>query len=220
MEPFRVEEALQDPDWVLAMQEELNNFKRNEVWSLVPRPKQNVVGTKWVFHNKQDEHEVVTRNKARLVAKGYAQVAGLDFEETFAPVARLESIRILLAYVAHHSFRLFQMNVKSAFFNGPIKEEVYVEQPPGFEDDRYPDHVFKLSKALYGLKQSPRALYECLRDLLIANAFKVGKVDPTLFTKTCNGDLFVCKIYVDDIIFGSTNQKSCEEFSRVMTQKI
>jgi hypothetical protein len=129
IEPFRVEEALQDPDWVLAMQEELNNFKRNEVWSLVPRPKQNVMGTKWVFRNKQDEHRVVTRNKARLVAKGYAQVTGLDFEETFAHVARLESIHILLAYAAHHSFRLFQMDVKSAFLNGPIKEEVYVEQP-------------------------------------------------------------------------------------------
>jgi hypothetical protein len=198
---------------VLAMQEELNNFKRNKVWSLVPRPKQNVVGTKWVFRNKQDEHRVVTRNKARLVAKGYAQVAGLDFGETFASVARLESIRILLAYAAHHSFRLFQMDVKSAFLNGPIKEEVYVEQPTGFEDDRYHDHVYKLSKALYGLKQAPRAWYECLRDFLITNAFKVGKADPTLFTKTCDGDLFVCQIYVDDIIFGSTNQKSCEEFS-------
>jgi hypothetical protein len=219
IEPFRVEEALQDSDWVMAMQEELNNFKRNEVWSLVPRPKQNIVGTKWVFRNKQDEHKVVTRNKARLVAKGYALVAGLDFEETFAPMARLKSIRILLAYVAHHSFRLFQMDVKSAFLNGPIKEEVYVEQPPGFEDDKYPDHVYKLSKALYGLKQAPRAWYECLRDFLIANAFKVGKADPTLFTKTCDGDLFVCQIYVDDVIFGSTNQKSCEEFSRVMMLK-
>jgi hypothetical protein len=214
IDPFRVEEALQVQDWVLAMQEELNNFTRNEVWSLVPRPKQNIVGTKWVFRNKQDKHGVVTRNKARLVAKGYAQVVGLDFEETFPPVARLESIQILLAYVAHHSFRLFQMDVKSAFLNGPIKEE-----PPGFEDDRYPDHVYKLSKALYGLKQAPRAWYECLRDFLIANAFKVGKADPTLFTKTCDGDLFVCQIYVDDIIFGSTNQKYCEEFSRVMTQK-
>jgi hypothetical protein len=192
---------------VLAMQEELNNFKSNEVWSLVPRPKQNVVGT------KQDEHGVVTRNKARLVAKGYAQVIGLDFEETFAPVARLESIRILLAYAAH------QMDVKSAFLNGPIKEEVYVEQPPGFGDDKYPDHVYKLSKALYGLKQALRAWYECLRAFLISNAFKVGKVDPTLFIKTCNGDLFVCQIYVDDIIFGSTIQNSCEEFSRVMMQK-
>jgi hypothetical protein len=120
---------------------------------------------------------------------------------------------------AHHSFKLFQMDVKSAFLNGPIKEEVYVEQPPGFEDDRYPDHVNTLSKALYGLKQAPRAWYECLRDFLISNAFKVGKADPTLFTKTCNGDLFVCQIYVDGIIFGSTNQKSCEEFSRVMMQK-
>jgi hypothetical protein len=100
------------------MQEELNNFKQNEVWTLVPRPTQNVVGTKWVFHNKQDKHGVVTRNKARLVAKGYAQVAGLDFEETFALVARLESIRILLAYAAHHSFRLFQMDVKSASSTG------------------------------------------------------------------------------------------------------
>jgi hypothetical protein len=196
------------------MQEELNNFKRNEVLSLVPRSKQNVVGTKWVFRNKQDEHGVMTRNKARLVAKGYAQVAGLDFEEPFAPVARLESIRILLAYVAHHSFKLFQMDVKSAFLNGPIKEEVYVEQPPGFEDDRYPDHVYRLSKALYGLKQAPRAWYECLRDFLISNAIKVGKADPTLFTKTYNGDLFVCQIYVDDIIFGSTNQKSYEELAR------
>jgi hypothetical protein len=172
-----------------------------------------------VFRNKQDEHGVVTRNTARLMAKGYAQVAGLDFKETFAPVAKLESIRILLAYASHHSFRLFQMDVKSAFLNGPIKEEVYVEQPPGFEDDRYPDHVYKLSKALYGLKQAPRACYECLRDFIISNAFKVGKADPTLFTKTCNDDLFVCQIYVDDIIFGSTNQKSCEEFSRGMMQK-
>jgi hypothetical protein len=177
------------------------------------------VGTKWVFHNKQDEHSVVTRNKARLMTKGYAQVACLDFEETFAPVARLESIQILLAYATHRSFKLFQMDVKSAFLNGPIKEEVYVEQPPGFEDDRYHDHFYKLSKALYGVKQAPRAWYECLRDFLISNAFKVGKVGPTLFTKTCNGDLFVCQIYVDDIIFGSTNQKSCEEFSRVMMQK-
>jgi hypothetical protein len=114
---------------VLAMQDELSNFHRIEVWSLVPRLKQNVVGTKWVFHNKQDEHGVVTRNKVRLMEKGYAQVTGLDFEETFAPIPRLESIHIILAYAAHHSFKLFQMDVKSAFLNGPIKEEVYVEQP-------------------------------------------------------------------------------------------
>jgi hypothetical protein len=129
IEPFRVGEALQDPYWVLAMQKELDNFKRNEVWSLLPCPKQNIVGTKWMFHNKQDEHEVVTRNKAQLVAKGYAQVIGLDFEYTFAHVARLESIHILFVYAAHNSYKLFQMDMKSAFLSGPIKEEVYVEQP-------------------------------------------------------------------------------------------
>jgi hypothetical protein len=201
------------------MQEELNNFMRNEVWHLVPRPNQNIVGTKWVFRNKQDEHGVVTRNKARLVAKGYSQVEGLDFDETYASVARLESIRILLAYATYHGFKLYQMDVKSAFLNGPIKEEVYVEQPPGFEDNEYPNHVYKLSKAFYGLKQAPRAWYECLWDFLITNGFKSGKADPTLFTKTIAKDLFVCQIYVDNIIFGSTNKSTCEEFSRIMIQK-
>jgi hypothetical protein len=204
---------------VLAMQEELNNFMRNEVWHLVPHPNQNVVGTKWVFRNKQDEHGVVTRNKARLVAKGYSQVEGLDFGETYALVSRLESIRILLAYATYHVFKLYQMDVKSAFLNGPIKEEVYVEQPPGFEDSEYPNHVYKLSKALYGFKQAPRAWYECLRDFLITNGFKVGKADHTLFTKTIADDLFVCQIYIDDILFGSTNKSTCEEFSRIMIQK-
>jgi hypothetical protein len=218
IEPYKVEGALRDSDWVLAMQEELNNFTRNEVWHLVPCPNQNIVGTKWVFRNKQDEHGVVTRNKARLVAKGYSQVEGLDFGETYAPVARLESIRILLAYATYHSFKLYQMDVKSAFLNGPIKEEVYVEQPPGFEDSEYPNHVYRLSKALYGLKQAPRAWYECLRDFLTTNGFKVGKADPTLFTKTIANDLFVCQIYIDDIIFGSTNKSTCEEFSRIMIQ--
>jgi hypothetical protein len=170
------------------------------------------------LRNKHDEHGVVTRNKARLVAKGYSQVEGLDLDETYAPVARLESIRILLSYATYHGFKLYQMDV-SAFLNGPIKEEVYVEQPSGFEDSEYPSHVYKLSKALYGLKQAQRAWYECLRDFLITNGFKVGKVDPTLFTKTIAKDLFICQIYVDDIIFWSTNKSSCEEFSRIMIQK-
>jgi hypothetical protein len=166
LEPLRVEEALDDADWVMAMQEELNNFTRNEVWSLVECPKQNVIGTKWVFRNKQDENGVVTKNKARLVAKGYTQVEGLDFGETYAPVISLEAIRILLAFATHHNFKLHQMDVKSAFLNGPISEEVYVEQPPGFEDPQFPNHIFKLHKALYGLKQAPRAWYECLKEFL------------------------------------------------------
>nr|AAK70631.1 Putative copia-type pol polyprotein [Oryza sativa Japonica Group]AAM47283.1 Putative copia-type pol polyprotein [Oryza sativa Japonica Group] len=219
LEPTTVEDALVYPDWVMAMQEELNNFTRNQVWTLVERPKQNVIGTKWIFRNKQDEYGVVVRNKARLVAQGFTQVEGLDFGETFAPVARFESIRILLAYAAHHDFRLFQMDVKSAFLNGPISELVYVEQPPGFEDLKLPNHVYELHKALYGLKQAPRAWYECLRDFLLKNGFEIGKADTTLFTKKFKSDLFICQIYVDDIIFGSTNASFCEEFSSIMTKR-
>jgi hypothetical protein len=141
----------------MAMQEKLNNFERNQVWTLVERPKTNVIGTKWVFRNKQDENGVVTRNKARLVAQGFTQVEGLDFKETYAPMARLEAIQILLAFAAHHDFKLYQMDVKSAFLNGPIQELVYVEQPPGFEYPKFPNHVYKLQKELYGLKQAPRA---------------------------------------------------------------
>jgi hypothetical protein len=138
----------------------LKNFKRNKVWSLVERTKKNVISTKWVFRNKQDEHGVVTRNKTRLVGKGYSQVEGFNFDKTFAPVARLESIRMLLSYATHHGFKLYQMDIKSAFFNGPIKKEVYVEQPPIFESKEYPNHVYKLYKAFYRLKQAPRAWYE------------------------------------------------------------
>jgi hypothetical protein len=183
------------------------------------RPKQNVIGTKWIFHNKQDEHGVVTRNKARLVTKGYSQVKCLDYDETFAPIARLESIHILLVYVTHHDLKLYQMNVKSAFFNGPIKEEVYVKQPPGFESEEYHNHVYKLHKVLYGLKQAPRALYEWLRDFLIDNGFRIDKMDSTLFTRRMGKDLFVCQIYIDDIIFGSTNKSFCDEFSKIMTDR-
>jgi hypothetical protein len=171
------------------------------------KTKSNVIGTKWVFRNKQDEFGVVTKNKARLVGKGYTQVEGLDFGETYAPVARLESIRILLGYATHHDFKLHQMNVKSAFLNGPLQEEVYVDQPLGFEDPNFPNHVYKLHKALYGLKQAPRVWYECLQDFLLKNGFEIGKADSALFIQINGNDIFVCQIYVDDIIFGSTNDK-------------
>jgi hypothetical protein len=187
---------------------------------LVKRPSDhNVIGTKWVFRNKQDENGIIVRNKARLVAQGYSQVEGLDFDETFAPVARLEAIRILLAYATSHNIKLYQMDVKSAFLNGKINELVYVEQPPGFKNSKKPNHVYKLSKALYGLKQAPRAWYERLQDFLVSKGFKVGKVDTILFTKKIRDDLFICQIYVDDIIFGSTNQEFYEEFDDMMSRE-
>ncbi|KAK1650302.1 hypothetical protein QYE76_068107 [Lolium multiflorum] len=218
-----VHEALVDPDWVIAMQEELECFTRNEVWSLVERPKDhriNVIGTKWVFKNKQDEDGIVIRNKARLVAQGFAQIEGMDFEDTFAPVARLEAIRLLLAFASFHNFKLYQMDVKSAFLNGPLKETAYVAQPPGFEDPCRPNHVYLLHKALYGLKQAPRAWYEFLRDFLLQDGFCMGTVDSTLFTKRVKGGgLFICQIYVDDIIFGGTNPNHNKAFEQLMTRK-
>ena len=175
---------MRDLDWVNTLHEELNNFTRNQVWDLVERPKNyNVIGTKWVFRNKQNEDGMVVRNKERLVAQGFTQVEGLDFCETFAPVARLESIRILLAYAWSHNIKLHQMDMKSAFLNGKNSDLVFVKQPPSFEDPKKPNHVYKLYKALYGLKQAPRAWYERLRDFLISKGFKIGKVDTTLFTK-------------------------------------
>ncbi|KAK2415764.1 putative mitochondrial protein [Trifolium repens] len=172
IEPKNVDEALTDDEWIVAMQDELNQFQRNDVWDLVPRPAhKNIIGTKWVFRNKLNEQGEVVRNKARLVAQGYSQQEGIDFTETFAPVARLEAIRLLLSYAVNNGITLYQMDVKSAFLNGVISEEVYVKQPPGFEDLKNPDYVFKLKKSLYGLKQAPRAWYERLSNFLLENGF-------------------------------------------------
>jgi hypothetical protein len=222
VEPKKVFEVLEDPDWLESMHEELHNFERNKVWTLVESPTHknvNVIGTKWIFKIKQDANGVVIHNKARLVAQGYSQKEGIDYGETFAPVARLESIRMLLAYAAHHDFILHQMDVKSAFLNGPLKELVYVKQPPGFEDPNFPNHVYKLDKALYGLKQAPRAWYEHLSELLHDRGFDVGLIDPTLFTKVVDGKLFICQLYVDDIIFGSVNNDFNVEFAKLMTDE-
>ncbi|GJW84278.1 retrovirus-related pol polyprotein from transposon TNT 1-94 [Tanacetum coccineum] len=181
IEPKNVNEALGDKSWIVAMQEELNQFVANDVWELVPQPRSmTIIGTKWVLRNKLDENGIVSRNKTRLVAQGYNQQEGIDYDETYAPVARLESIRILLAYACALDFILFQMDVKSAFLNGFINEEVYVAQPPGFIDFEKLDHVYKLKKALYGLKQAPKAWYDRLKAFLIKHEYKMGMVDNTL----------------------------------------
>ena len=160
------------------MHEELNQFKRNEVWDLVPKPTSHKsIGTKYVFWNKLDESGIIVRNKARLVAKGYNQEEGIDYDETYAPGSRLEAIRLLLAFACIMDFRLFQMDVKSAFLNGLIEEKVYMDQPPGFMDYKYPNHVYRLKKALYDLKQAPRSWYDRLSRFLIEQSFIRGQVE-------------------------------------------
>ena len=188
------------------MHEELHQFVRNDVWELVLRPNGvNVIGTKWIFKNKSDEHGTVVRNKSRLVAQGYTQVEGIDFDETFALVARLESIRILLAIASHLNFKLYQMDVKSAFLNGMLQEEVYVEHLKGFVDSHRLDDVYKLKRALYGLKQAPKAWYDRLTAYLIEHGFKRRFADTTLSIRKDKNYFVVAQIYVDDIIFGATN---------------
>ncbi|KAI3771062.1 hypothetical protein L6452_02215 [Arctium lappa] len=220
LEPKKPTKALKDLDWINAMQDELNEFKRNKVWRLIPRPKdKSIVGTKWVFRNKKDEAGIIIRNKARLVAKGYNQQEGIDYDETYAPVARIEAIRIFLAYAAHKNIKVYQMDVKSAFLNGILHEEVYVSQPEGFVDPKFPDHVYVLDKALYGLKQAPRAWYETLSVYLTESGFRKGTIDTTLFLKKKGKDLILVQIYVDDIIFGSTSQELCLEFENIMKKR-
>ncbi|GKD04999.1 putative ribonuclease H-like domain-containing protein [Tanacetum coccineum] len=219
-EPKRVSKALSDPAWVEAMQEELLQFKLQNVWVLVDLPKgHRAIGTKWVYRNKKDERGIVIRNKARLVAQGHTQEEGIDYDEVFAPVARIEAIRIFLAYASYMGFTVYQMDVKSAFLYGQIEEEVYVCQPPGFEDPDHPDKVYKVVKALYGLHQAPRAWYDTLATYLLSNGFQRGQIDQTLFIKSQKGHILLVQIYVDDIIFGSTKKELCDEFEKLMKDK-
>jgi hypothetical protein len=212
-EPQDVGHALSDSSWVNAMHEELENFERNQVLTLVEPPKDvNVMGTKWVLKNKQGEDDEIVRNKARLIAQVFSQVEGLNFGEIFAPVPHLEAIRILLAFVASKGFKLYQMDVKSAFLNGVIHDEVYVRQPPGFENPKYPHRVHKLSKVLYGLKQVSRARYARIMTFLLEHGYVMGSVDKTLFTLKHGTDFLLVQIYVDDIIFDGSSHTLVSRF--------
>ncbi|GKB92394.1 retrovirus-related pol polyprotein from transposon TNT 1-94, partial [Tanacetum coccineum] len=191
-----------------------------KVWRLVDLPKgKHAIGTKWVYRNKKDERGIVVRNKARLVTQGYTQEKGIDYDEVFAPISRIKAIRLFLAYASFMGFIVYQMDVKSAFLYGTIEEEVYVCQPPGFEDPQFLDKVYKVEKALYGLHQAPRAWYETLSTYLLENRFRRGTIDKTLFIKKDKGDILLVQVYVDDIIFGSTKKSLCVEFEQMMHKR-
>nr|GEV13619.1 hypothetical protein [Tanacetum cinerariifolium] len=190
VEPKIYKDALTQSCWIEAMQEELNEFERLEVWELVPRPnKVMVITLKWIYKVKLDELGGILKNKAYLVSRGYRQEEGINFEESFAPVARLEAIRIFLAFAAHKNMVVYQMDVKTVFLNGNLREKVYVSQPDRFVDPDNPNHVYKLKKALYGLKQAPRAWYDMSSSFLISQDFSKGSVDLTLFIYRNGNDL-------------------------------
>nr|GFB86743.1 hypothetical protein [Tanacetum cinerariifolium] len=197
VEPKKVFDALQDPSWVEA----------------IP------IGTKSVLKNKKDERGIVVRNKARLVAQGHTQEEWIDYDEVFTPVARIKAIRLFLAYASFMGFTVYQMDVKSAFLYGTINEEVYVMQPPGFQDLAFPAKVYKVEKAMYGLHQAPRAWYGTLSKYLLKNGFQKGTRDQTLFIRRQREDFILVQVYVDDIIFGSSNPQLCREFEALMYEK-
>ncbi|GJV43769.1 putative ribonuclease H-like domain-containing protein [Tanacetum coccineum] len=206
--------------WIEVIQEELLQFKLQEVWILVDLPNgKRAIGSKWIFRNKKDERGIVIRNKARLVAQGYTQEEGIDYDEIFSPVARIEAIRLFLAYDSFNDFMVYQMDVKSVFLYGKIEEKVYVCQLPGFEDLNFPDRVYKVEKALYGLHQAPSAWYETLSIYLLDNRFQRGKIDKTLFIKRHKGDILLVQVYVDDIIFGLTKKELCIILEKLMHEK-
>ncbi|GJS62461.1 putative ribonuclease H-like domain-containing protein [Tanacetum coccineum] len=217
--------AYDDED--MGAEADLNNLETTMNVSPIPttridkdHPKdQRAIRTKWVFRNKKDERGIVIRNKARLVAQGYTQEEGIDYDKVFAPVARIEAIRLFLAHASFMEFIVYQMDVKSAFLYGTIEEEVYVCQPLGFEDPQFSDKVYKVEKALYGLHQALRAWYETLSIYLIENVFRRGTIDKTLFIKNDKGDILLVKVYVDDIIFGSTKKSLCDEFEGLIHKR-
>nr|GEU85881.1 retrovirus-related Pol polyprotein from transposon TNT 1-94 [Tanacetum cinerariifolium] len=176
IEPKTIKKAMSDHNWIESMQDEQHQFERLDVWELVPRPDgNNIITVKWLWKNKSDAKNIVIRNKSRLVVKGYKQEKGIDFEESFAPVSHLQAVRIFVTFAAHKNITIFHMDVKIAFFNGPLKEEVYVSQPDEFVDPDFPDHVYRLKKALYSLKQAPRAWYDKLSSFLIKQNFTKGE---------------------------------------------
>ena len=221
IEPLNFEEAVQDAKWRDAMEQEIQAIQKNGTWEVATLPKgQKAIGVKWVYKVKKNADGKVERNKARLVVKGYSQKHGIDYDEVFAPVARLETIRLIISLAAQNKWKIYQMDVKSAFLNGYLEEEVYVQQPLGYVVKGHEDKVLKLKKALYGLKQAPRAWYSRIDRYFQDHGFIKCPHEYALYVKEdqAGGFMLVC-LYVDDLIFTGNNVKMFEEFKKVMAQE-
>ena len=214
VEPIDFRDALQQDQWKAAMEEELRAIERNQIWDLVDLPSnQSPIDVKWVFKLKLKPDGSVAKHKARLVARGFLQRAGLDYSEVFAPVARLETIRLVIALAHNRDWSLYQLDVKSAFLNGTLEEEVFVKQPPGFEIKGKEDKVFRLHKALYGLKQAPRAWNKRIDSFLIKESFhKCEKEHGIYVRKNDKEDMIILCLYVDDLLITGSNPLAIEKF--------
>nr|GEV03573.1 hypothetical protein [Tanacetum cinerariifolium] len=220
VEPKKVIHALTDPSWIEAMRDELLQFKLQQVWTLVGyHMAKGPLEQNRSTETRKNNRGIVIRNKARLVVQGYTQEKGIDYDGVFAPVARIEAIRLFLAYASFKDFVVYQMDVKSKFLHDKIEVEVYVYQPSGFKDQEFLDRVYKVEKALYGLHQAPRAWCETLSTYLLDNGFHRGQIDKTLFIKMVKDDILLVQVYVDDIIFGSTKKEMCTEFEKMIHKK-
>ena len=216
-EPADFEEAKLDQNWLAAMKEKLLMIKRNNTWELVERPQnRNVIGVKWVYRTKLNADGSINKLKARLVVKGYAQIFGVDYSDTFAPVARLDTIRLLLAIAAQLNWKVYQMDVKSAFLNGVLQEEIYTEQPEGFANEGEEDKVCLLKKALYGLKQAPRAWYSRIDEHLQHLGFTKSLSESTLYIKQNGDNILIISLYVDDLLVTGNNNNNVETFKQEM----
>ncbi|GKE07254.1 retrovirus-related pol polyprotein from transposon TNT 1-94 [Tanacetum coccineum] len=216
--PKNIKEAMADSVWIEAMQDELHQFDRLQVWELFGKPfGKKVIKLKWLWKNKKEEDQTVIRNKARLVTKGHAQEEGIDFEESFAPVARLESVQIFVAYAAHKYFPIYKMDIKTEFLNGLLKEEVYVAQPDRFVDPDHPEKFYRLRKALYGLKQAPRASYYELSNFLMSKGFTKGTIDLTLFMIRYEEDIIPAKYALE--ILKNHGMDKCESTGTPLATK-
>jgi hypothetical protein len=215
-DPLTFEEAVKEDVWAQAMDEEIRCIERNQTWKLVDVPDdKDVISVKWIYKTKQDAEGKVQKYKARLVARGFTQQPGIDFNETFAPVACMDTVRTVLAIVAQYKWPVYQMDVKSTFLNGNLEEEVYVEQPQGYEVPGQEDKVYRLKKALYGLKKALRAWYSHIDSYLTQNGFQRSENEPTLYIKSNQqGNVLIVCLYVDDLIF--TGNFGIEDFKSVM----
>ncbi|KAL0379259.1 UNVERIFIED_CONTAM: Retrovirus-related Pol polyprotein from transposon RE1 [Sesamum radiatum] len=217
MELENFEAAAKHEEWVQAMEEEIKMIAKNDTWELADRPKdKEVIGVKWIYKTKLNANGSIQKHKDRMVAKGYSQLPGIDYTETFAPVARLDTIRALVAIAANKKWKIYQMDVKSAFLNGYIDEEIYVEQPQGFVAKGYEEKVLRLKKALYGLKQAPRAWYSRIDNYFMDRGFWRSLSEPTLYVKRQGNDTLIVSLYVDDLIYIGNNEKMIHDFKEDM----